>query len=257
MNRLQIYDTTLRDGMQGMQIAFTLEDKLEIARALDAFKIDYIEGGFPQSNKKEERFFAECKNMSFQHARLAAFGPTCQVGKQADKDVNLRVLLDAETPVTTIVGKSWMAHVEAVLRCSAEENIRIICDSIRLLAAEGREVIFDLEHFFDGYKDDSDYSLRILKMASDAGANMLVLCDTNGGTLPHEIEQVYTSLPHDDLAPLGCHFHNDCGTATANCITAVTHGAIQVQGTINGWGERIGNANLCVFMPNAALKAGV
>ncbi len=253
---LQIYDTTLRDGMQGMKITFTLEDKLELVKELDAFKIDYIEGGFPQSNKKEAAFFDECKNISFSHAKLAAFGPTCKVDGEAHSDSNMRAVLDAQTPVVTIVGKSWMEHVKMVLGCSAKENIRIISDSIRFLKSEGREVIFDLEHFFDGYKDDSAYSLDILRAASEAGADLLVLCDTNGGTLPHEVEGVFDDLADETLAPLGGHFHDDCGTATANCIVAVAGGARQIQGTINGWGERVGNANLCVFMPNAAIKLG-
>lgn len=254
--QLQIYDTTLRDGMQGRNIAFSLEDKLEIVRLLDDFAIDYIEGGFPQSNKKEAQFFQECKQMSFKHAKLAAFGPTCKSGVPADQDPSLRILLEAETPVITIVGKSWKAHVTAVLGTNYQENLRMISDSVRFLKSEGREVILDLEHFFDGYEDAPEYSVTILRAATDAGADLLVLCDTNGGNIPSRIADAYRALPQGELAPLGGHFHNDCGVAVANSLVAIDNGAIQIQGTINGWGERTGNANLCVFIPNAVIKKG-
>lgn len=254
--QLQIYDTTLRDGMQGLNIAFSLEDKLEIVQLLDDFAIDYIEGGFPQSNQKEVQFFEECKKMHFRHARLAAFGPTCKNGVAAEQDASMRALLDAETPVITIVGKTWKAHVTEVLGTNYEENQRMIVDSVRFLKQEGREVILDMEHFFDGYKDDPQYALTLLRAATSAGADLLVLCDTNGGTIPHEISDIYRALPREELAPLGGHFHNDCGTAVANSLAAVENGAIHIQGTINGWGERTGNANLCVFIPNAVVKKG-
>jgi len=254
--RLQIYDTTLRDGMQGMNIAFSLEDKLEIVRALDEFAIDYIEGGFPQSNQKEMQFFKECQSIAFRHAKLAAFGPTCRNNAVAERDLNLRALLEAETAVVTIVGKTWKAHVTDVLKTDYEENRRMISDSVRFLKSEQREVILDMEHFFDGYKDDSAYALSLLQSATDAGVDLLVLCDTNGGTLPSEIASIYDALPQSLLAPLGGHFHNDCGTGVANSVAAIEHGAIQIQGTINGWGERTGNANLCVIIPNAIIKKG-
>ena len=256
MSTLQIYDTTLRDGMQGLNIAFSLEDKLEIVRLLDDFAVDYIEGGFPQSNQKEAQFFEQCKKMKFKHAKLAAFGPTCRSGVAADKDASMRILLDAETPVITIVGKTWKAHVTDVLQTDYAENLRMISDSVRFLKSEGREVILDLEHFFDGYKDDADYALTLLTAATDAGADLLVLCDTNGGTIPNEVTDIYRALPHKRLAPLGGHFHNDCGTAVANSLAAIENGAMHIQGTINGWGERTGNANLCVFIPNAIIKKG-
>lgn len=256
MAQLQIYDTTLRDGMQGLNIAFSLEDKLEIVRLLDGFGIDYIEGGFPQSNQKEAQFFEECKSMHFKHAKLAAFGPTCRHDVAADKDVSLRVLLDADTPVVTIVGKSWKAHVTEVLQTNYAENKRMIVDSVRFLKSEHREVILDLEHFFDGYKDDPQYALSLLRAATDAGADLLVLCDTNGGTIPNEIADIYRALPQSELANLGGHFHNDCGTAVANSLTAIDSGAMHIQGTINGWGERTGNANLCVVIPNVVIKKG-
>ena len=254
MASLQIYDTTLRDGMQGMNIAFSLEDKLEIVRILDEFGIDYIEGGFPQSNQKEMQFFEECQKITFTHAKLAAFGPTCRSNVAADCDKNMRALLDAETDVVTIVGKTWKAHVTSVLGTDYKENQRMIADSVRFLKSQQKEVVLDFEHFFDGYKDDPEYALTLLKAGTDAGADLLVLCDTNGGTIPSEVIDIYQALPQESLATLGGHFHNDCGTGVANSIAATECGAMHIQGTINGWGERTGNTNLCVFIPNAIIK---
>ena len=254
MRDLYVYDTTLRDGMQGMEINYTLEDKIQIAHKLDELKIDYIEGGFPLSNQKEAAFFAQCKKETFQHAKIVAFGSTRRPGGSADSDSHIRALIEAETPAVIIVGKTWKAHVEKVLRTDEEENLRMIEDSISFLKSQGREVHFDLEHFFDGYKDDPEYALRVLQAGANAGADCLILCDTNGGTLPSEVTSIMNALPKDTLAPLGGHFHNDCGTAVANSMAAVDAGAIQVQGTVNGWGERCGNANLCVFVPNACIK---
>ena len=252
--QLYVYDTTLRDGMQGMGINYSLDDKLQIAHKLDAMRIDYIEGGFPHSNAKEAAFFEQCRASHFGHAKIVAFGSTRKAGVRAEEDANVLAVLEAETSAVAIVGKTWKAHVDKVLKTTYSENLNMIADSIRFLKQEGREVIFDLEHFFDGYKDDADYALRVLHTASKAGADVLVLCDTNGGTLPDEIHRIISSLPKKELAPFGGHFHNDSGTAVANSLAAVAEGAIQIQGTINGWGERAGNANLCVFIPNICLK---
>ena len=252
--RIVVYDTTLRDGMQGIQVNYTLDDKIKIAHALDDMKIDYIEGGFPLSNEKEAAFFRQMRTETLHHARVVAFGSTRKAGGAAHTDPMIRALLDAETPTVIVVGKTWKAHVEKVLRTDDEENLRMISDSIRFLKSQDREVFFDLEHFFDGYKDDPAYALRVLRAGSEAGADCVVLCDTNGGTLPQEVAAIVAALPQKDLAPLGGHFHNDCGTAVANSMVAVDGGAIHIQGTINGWGERCGNANLCTFIPNIALK---
>lgn len=256
MKQLQIYDTTLRDGMQGLEINYTLEDKIQIAHALDERGFDYIEGGFPLSNEKEAEFFRRMQHERLDHATVVAFGSTRRPGASADSDAHIRALLEAQTPAVIVVGKSWKAHVKHVLGTDDEENLRMIADSLSFLKGEGREVHYDLEHFFDGYKDDPAYALRALEVATEAGADCLILCDTNGGTLPSEVSRIYSELPVDRLAPLGGHFHNDCGTAVANSLAAVEAGAIQIQGTINGWGERCGNANLCVFVPNVVLKLG-
>lgn len=256
MQNLYTFDTTLRDGMQGLEINYTLDDKLAIAHKLDEMQIDYIEGGFPLSNDKEQAFFDRCRKEHFKHAKIASFGSTRRPGGSAEKDPNVTALVDAGAPVAVIVGKTWKAHVDKVLRTDYEENLRMIYDSIEFLKRQGMEVIFDLEHFFDGYKNDAEYAVRVLKAGSDAGADTLVLCDTNGGTLPAEVAEIYKALPQKELAPLGGHFHNDCGVAVANSLTAVDYGATQIQGTVNGWGERCGNANLCVFIPNVVLKKG-
>ena len=256
MRQLYVYDTTLRDGMQGMEISYTLDDKLQIAHTLDQLRIDYIEGGFPLSNEKEAAFFAQCRKERFEHSKIVAFGSTRKPGVEASADGNILAVLNAQTPAVIVVGKTWKAHVAKVLQTDEEENLRMIYDSIAFLKREGREVHFDLEHFFDGYKDDPAYALRVLQAGTEAGADSLVLCDTNGGTLPDEVTRIMNELPQDSLAPLGGHFHNDCGTAVANSLAAVDAGAIQIQGTVNGWGERCGNANLCVFVPNVILKKG-
>ncbi|MEI8094028.1 MAG: citramalate synthase [Spirochaetales bacterium] len=259
MDKVFLFDTTLRDGMQGTGINYTLKDKLEIARRLDETGMDYIEGGFPLANEKEAEFFRILKREPLTKARLAAFGSTRKPGNKAASDPHVQALLAAETPVVVIVGKAWMLHVESVLGTTAEENLAMIDDSIRTLKAEGREVIFDLEHFFDGWKVHPDYSRTVLQTAQDAGADWLVPCDTNGGTLVSEVEAIYRSLAAMAGAKgralrLGAHFHNDLGVGVANSLTAVEHGARQVQGTINGWGERCGNANLCSIAPSLSLK---
>jgi len=254
MQQIVIYDTTLRDGMQATGINFTLADKLQIARELDKLGIDYIEGGFPLANKKEAEFFNRLKQENFKHAKIAAFGSTRQPNIKAENDPNINALLQAETPAVTVVGKTWKAHVELVLHTSRQENLNMIYDSIATLKKAGREVIFDLEHFFDGYKDDPEYAVQVLKAGTEAGASFLVLCDTNGGTLPGEVSAIMADLSKEKLKPMGAHFHNDCGTAIANSLAAIHAGAIHVQGTVNGWGERAGNANLCVLIPNICLK---
>ncbi len=254
MKKIELYDTTLRDGMQGIEINFTLTDKIKIAHKLDEMKFDYIEGGFPLANKKEASFFTHMNKEKLSHAKIVAFGSTKKPGIAADKDNHLNALLQAEVEHIMIVGKTWKGHVERVLGTSPEENLEMIHDSIAYLKKQGRTVLFDLEHFFDGFKDDSEYAIKVLRTASDAGAKTLVLCDTNGGVLPSEVINILKKLPVDKLAPLGVHFHNDCGTAVANSILALDYGAIQIQGTINGWGERCGNANLCAIAPNICLK---
>ncbi len=251
--RIVILDTTLRDGMQGQDISYTLDDKVQIARTMDAFGIDYIEGGFPLSSRKEAEFFQRIAKESLRHARVAAFGSTRKPGGHAAGDPHVTALLAAETPAVVVVGKSWKAHVREVLQTTEDENLRMVSDTVATLKKAGREVIFDLEHFFDGWKDDPAFCRRVLEAATEAGADCLVLCDTNGGTLPSEVARIMAALPAG-LAPLGCHFHNDTGSAVANSMAAVEAGAVHVQGTINGWGERCGNANLCVLLPNLCLK---
>jgi 2-isopropylmalate synthase len=252
--KIAIFDTTLRDGMQGIEINYTLEDKLEIAQRLDELGVDYIEGGFPLSNEKEAEFFKRVKNMSFKHASVAAFGSTRKAGGKAETDGHIRALLDAETTTVVIVGKTWTEHVTKVIGTDLDENLRMIADSIGFLKSEGREVVFDLEHFFDGYKANPEYAVRVMEAGKSAGADVIVPCDTNGGTLPHEVQQIYRDLTNRGFEHLGAHFHNDCGTAVANTLVAVQEGADHVQGTMNGWGERCGNANLCAIMPNLTIK---
>ncbi|MBN2352616.1 MAG: citramalate synthase [Spirochaetales bacterium] len=254
MKKIDIFDTTLRDGMQGLEINFTLDDKLEIARKLDEFKIDYIEGGFPLSNDLEAEFFRRIRREKLSHAKIVAFGSTRKPKGKAESDPQITALIEAETPAVVVVGKAWTAHVDLVLKTTREENLNMIRDSISVLKKEGREVIFDLEHFFDGYKADPAYAVDVLKAGKEAGADCLVLCDTNGGMLPMEVAEIVRSLPRQELARIGIHCHNDTGNAVANTLVAVAEGAVHVQGTINGWGERCGNANLCVVLPNLCLK---
>jgi 2-isopropylmalate synthase len=257
MTKVFLFDTTLRDGMQGTGINYTLKDKIEIARRLDETGLDYVEGGFPLANDKEAEFFRILKKEPLKHAKLAAFGSTRKPGNLAARDPHIQALLAAETPVVVIVGKAWLLHVETVLGTTAEENLAMIDDSVRTLKAEGREVIFDLEHFFDGWKAHPDYSRRVLDTAQAAGADWLVPCDTNGGTLVSEVQAIYQALGNGRTKAawnLGAHFHNDLGVGVANSLAAVENGARQVQGTINGWGERCGNANLCSIAPSLQLK---
>src|SRR5438477_13013071 len=251
---VELYDTTLRDGSQGEGINFSVMDKLRIAEKLDAFGIHYIEGGWPGSNPKDIEFFAEAKRRKFKKARLAAFGATRRKGLAVEHDEQVRLLLEAETPVITIVGKTWLLHVKEVLRASPDENLAMIGDTIRFLKDHGKYVIYDAEHSFDGYEDEPEYALATWQAAEKAGAEFIVLCDTNGGRLPNEITRV-TSFARAKLnANLGIHTHDDIGLGVANALAALEEGATQVQGTINGYGERTGNCNLISVIPNVALK---
>ena len=253
---VDIYDTTLRDGAQSAGVAFTVHDKLSILEQLDQFGVDYVEGGYPASNEKEREFFEGARKLALKRARLSAFGSTRKAGNQAHTDEWLQALLEVETQAVTVVGKAWLLHVEHVLRTTPDENLRMIGDSVAYLKQRDREVIFDAEHFFDGYKADPDYALKTLEAASESGADVVVLCDTNGGSLPSEVAQAVDIVRTRISTRLGVHAHNDSDLATSNSIVAVQHGATHVQGTINGLGERCGNTDLCIIIPNLTLKAG-
>lgn len=253
---VEIYDTTLRDGSQGEGVSFTLQDKLRIAERLDQFGVSYIEGGWPGSNPKDADFFERAREMPFKHAKIAAFGSTRRAGKAPEDDPNLRALIASGAPVCTIFGKTWTLHVTDVLRTDLETNLRMIEESVRFLASEGRTVFFDAEHFFDGYRADAEYALAALEAAKRGGARTLVLCDTNGGSLPWQIEETVRVARMRVDHPVGVHAHDDTGCGVANSLAAVRAGATQVQGTINGIGERCGNANLSVIIPNLELKLG-
>jgi len=251
-----LYDTTLRDGAQRKGLSFSLEDKVKVARLLDSFGISYIEGGWPGSNPKDMEFFQRVKQTPLSHAKVVAFGATCRAGARAEDDPNLKALIEAGTPTVTIVGKSSSFHVEKVLNTTRDENLRMIRDSVAFLKRHHLEVIFDAEHFFDGYKSDPLYSTSALKAAADAGADWVVLCDTNGGSLPDDVEKVVRRMVAFLDCPVGVHCHNDCELAVANSIAAARAGARQIQGTINGYGERCGNANLVSLLPTLQLKMG-
>jgi 2-isopropylmalate synthase len=253
---LCLYDTTLRDGAQGKGISFSSGGKLRVAQALDAFGIDLIEGGYAASNPKDFAFFHEVKKLELRHARIAAFGSTRRANLHPKDDAGCQALLKAETPVCTIFGKSWTLHVTDVLRVSREENLAMIADTVAWLRGNGREVVYDAEHFFDGFKADPDYALASLAAARDAGATVLVLCDTNGGTLPHEVFDITGRVSAELRFPLGIHAHNDGGCGVANSLEAVRAGAMHVQGTVNGYGERCGNADLVPILANLELKMG-
>jgi len=252
-----VYDTTLRDGTQGEGVSLSLEDKLLIAESLDRLGVDYVEGGYPMSNPKDEAFFAEVAHRDIARSKIAAFGMTRRRGVKADQDAGLRALLDSHAPVTTVVGKTWDLHVREVLRASEQENLDMVHESLALLAGEGREVVFDAEHFFDGYLTNPDYALSVLRAAAQAGATTLVLCDTNGGStlaqVAHAVRRASKEFPG---VRIGIHCHNDCALAVANTLMAVRHGALHVQGTINGIGERCGNADLSAIIPILELKHG-
>jgi len=256
MTRIHIYDTTLRDGSQGEGVNFSLQDKLNITQRLDELGIDFIEGGYPLSNPKDFEYFQQVRNLTLRHTKVAAFGMTRRKGVSPAEDVCLKALLDAQTPVVTIVGKTWDFHVLEVLNTTLEENLRMIADSVAYCKAAGREVFYDAEHFFDGYRHNPEYSLRTLRAAQDAGAAVVILCDTNGGNLPEEIAAAVAAVRKALRVELGIHCHNDCDVGVANSLAAVAHGASQVQGTINGIGERCGNADLVSIIANLGLKRG-
>ncbi len=256
-NQIQLFDTTLRDGSQGEHISFSLEDKLRIAHKLDAFGMHYIEGGWPGSNPKDILFFQKAKTERFEHAKLCAFGSTRRASNPVERDANIRALVEADTPAVSIFGKSWLLHVRKALRISPEANLELIRDSVRYLKSKGREVIFDAEHFFDGYRDDPDYALAAALAAEEAGADVLVLCDTNGGTITSQLSDIARIVVERVRTPLGIHAHNDSDLAVANTLAAVEAGCVHVQGTVNGYGERCGNANLCSVIPNLQLKMGI
>jgi len=252
--QVEIYDTTLRDGAQGEGINFSAVDKLRIAEKLDAFGVHFIEGGWPGSNPKDMEFFKQAARRKWKSAQIAAFSMTRRKGVAVENDELMRLILEAKTPVVTIVGKTWLLHVTEVLRAKPDENLGMIGDTIRYLKDHGKRVIYDAEHSFDGFADEPEYALATWQAAEKAGADCLVLCDTNGGRLPKEIAAV-TALAKSKLnCSIGIHTHNDCGFAVANAIAAVDAGAIQVQGTINGYGERTGNCNLISVIPTLALK---
>lgn len=251
---IELYDTTLRDGTQGEHINLSVQDKLLIAQRLDEFGMDFIEGGWPSSNPKDEEFFEKARHVSFRHAKLCSFGSTARSLDAVETDPNLVGLLRSETPVITIFGKTWRAHSLKGLGISDEENAELIFRSVEFLRREGREVFFDAEHFFDGFKDNRDFALTMLLAAVRGGASRLVLCDTNGGTLPHELTDIIPQVMGVTGVPVGVHCHNDSDLAVANSIAGVIAGATHIQGTINGIGERCGNANLISIVPNIMLK---
>jgi len=256
MKRIEIYDTTLRDGTQRKDISLSVNDKLNIARRLDELGVTFIEGGWPGSNPKDAEFFKRAARMTWKNAHIAAFGSTCQANKSPAEDANIQALLEAETPYCTVVGKTSILHVTDVLRTTRQNNLRMIEESVAHLRTHGRRVIYDAEHFFDGYKEDAEYALATLEAAVRGGAETTVLCDTNGGTMPWEIAEIVRTVRQRLNIPLGIHAHNDSECAVANSIIAVQEGCVQVQGTINGYGERCGNANLCSVIPNLELKLG-
>ncbi|HET9376661.1 MAG TPA: citramalate synthase [Chthoniobacterales bacterium] len=255
--KVTIYDTTLRDGTQAEGISFSVQDKIRIAEKLDAFGIHYIEGGWPGSNPKDIEFFSEAKKRKWKTAKLCAFGSTCRANLRPEDDAQVELLINAETPVVTIVGKGWRFHVEEILGVTVEENLRMIRETVAYLKSRGREVIFDAEHFFDGYKDEPAHALKAIQVAAESGADLVVLCDTNGGTLPHEIAGITRSVIEALGVPVGIHTHNDCELGVANALAGLQAGAVQIQGTINGYGERTGNCNLTSVIPVVQLKLGI
>ena len=256
-SQVEIYDTTLRDGGQGEGINFSAMDKLRIAEKLDSFGIHYIEGGWPGSNPKDLEFFKQASRRKWKNAQIAAFSMTRRKGVAVEKDELMRLILQAKTPVVTIVGKTWLLHVQEVLRAKPEENLGMIGDTIRFLKDHGKRVIYDAEHSFDGYADEPEYALATWQAAEKAGAECIVLCDTNGGRLPTEVAKITAFAKSKLNCRIGIHTHNDCGFGVANAIAAVDAGAIQVQGTINGYGERTGNCNLISVIPTLQLKMGM
>lgn len=255
---VEIYDVTLRDGAQGENISFSIHDKIRISEKLDDLGIHYIEGGWPGSNERDEGFFEQAKKLNLKNSKIAAFGSTRRAKRSCDEDGNIQALLSAETPVVTIVGKSWDFQVAEALKIGLDENLELVYDSIEYLKQHVDKVFFDAEHFFDGYKRNNEYSLAVLKTALDAGVDTLVLCDTNGGSMPWEIEEVIKDVNKKlDNPRIGIHTHNDSEVGVANSLYAVREGASQIQGTMNGYGERCGNANLCSIIPDMKIKMGI
>lgn len=257
MTRVEIYDTTLRDGTQREGVSLSVADKIKIAQKLDNFGITYIEGGWPGSNPKDAEFFRRAKKINFKHAHLCAFGSTRRPGVEPAADSNIKALVEAGTDSVTIFGKSWDFHVHDALKTTLEENLKMIESSVRYLKESGLKVFFDAEHFFDGYKANASYALATVEAASRAGAAVVVLCDTNGGLMPWELAPILSAVKERIKTPLGIHAHDDAGMASANSLLAVKEGVIQIHGTINGYGERCGNANLCTIIPNLNLKMGI
>jgi 2-isopropylmalate synthase len=253
---IRIYDTTLRDGTQAEDISFTVEDKLRIAQKLDSLGVHYVEGGWPGSNPRDIQFFREARDLRLEQAKLCAFGSTCRADVSPEDDASIQALLEAETPVVTIFGKSWDLHVEEALRIALEKNEELIEKSVAYLKGQVSEVVYDAEHFFDGYKANPEYALRTVRAALRGGADVVVLCDTNGGSLPTEVRRIVAEVREAVPGVLGIHCHNDGELAVANTLVAVEAGANHVQGTINGFGERCGNANLVSIIPNLVLKMG-
>ena len=256
MPRVQIYDTTLRDGSQGEGVNFSLHDKLLITQKLDELGFDFIEGGYPLSNPKDAEYFRRVRDLDLRHAQVCAFGMTRRRGVDAKDDIGMRALVDARTPVCTVVGKTWDLHVTDILRVDLAENLAMIRDSVAYLASEGRRVVYDAEHYFDGYRANPDYALKTVRAAADAGAEIVVLCDTNGGSLPEFVREAVAAARAALPCPVGIHCHNDSDLATANTLAAIDEGAAQVQGTVNGIGERCGNVDLLAVVANLVLKKG-
>lgn len=256
MPRIDIYDTTLRDGSQGEGVNFSLQDKLLITQKLDAVGIDFIEGGYPLSNPKDAEYFQRVRDLPLNHAQIASFGMTRRKGCSAEDDIGMVALRDAKTPVCTVVGKTSELHVTEVLRVDEAENLAMIRESVGFLHAEGRTVIYDAEHFFDGFRANPEFALKTVKAAEESGAAIIVLCDTNGGRLPEEVAAAVDAVRKELRIPVGIHCHNDCELAVANSLAAVDRGAVHVQGTINGIGERCGNADLISVIANLSLKKG-
>ena len=252
--RVLIYDTTLRDGTQQEGLSLSVEDKLKIATLLDQLGVDYIEGGWPGSNPKDAAFFERVGELALDRSRVSAFGSTRRADLTVDDDPGVRALVAARTPVIAVFGKSWRLHVDRVLGTTDRENLRMIDETVRYLRDQGREVIFDAEHFFDGYRDDPAYAMETIIAAAEAGADIVVLCDTNGGAMPWQIESAVSEASRQIDGRLGIHAHNDAGLAVANTLAAVHAGAVHVQGTLNGYGERCGNADLCSLLPDLVLK---
>ncbi|MCK4752478.1 MAG: citramalate synthase [Planctomycetes bacterium] len=257
MENIRLYDTTLRDGMQAEGVSFSLEDKLAIAKCLDKLGVDYIEGGYAASNQKEMKFFAEVAKLNLTNSKVVAFGSTRRADKKVEDDVSLAAVLACKTSAATLVGKVWDLHVTDVLKCSLDENLSICSESVAYLKSKGLEVIFDAEHFYDGYRANPEYAMKVLTAAAGAGADALVLCDTNGGFMPEQIYEITKTVCEKfNSISVGIHTHNDCDCANANALAAVRAGANHVQGTINGLGERCGNANLLSVIPNLVYKMG-